>query len=567
MFKEMTESKLYVAIYVSFFIIGILFMAFVGSYPYFIAKSPQEIASLEGNWKISLEDQHGFSSPDFDDSGWDTISLPGSIIDYVIEKNNESHGILWLRKTVDLSSEIKKDKLGLVLGRIGNADETYFNGDWVGGLGGFPPDEFPMWNHPRNYVIPERLVQLGGDNVIAIRISYFAIGEVLGKMFITDYENWKRYRVVINFIQVNMGYVTISMGIALFVIFSFFSLKRRESEEYMFYCLQLLFGLPVVLEVCNYWHIYPNPLIRFKVLGLAWVALNVAHPIFLHRIYNLERRWVERGLWLYLGIMIFVCVFFTNTSLVRLHGVILIFLTTLIGFYNFTCHISALINKSPYAKIFSFFGITVVLCAIHDGFVYFAKFSGVSITIFGFTPTIMVFHVGAIFLYMGTSLVLVYRFINIVDEVETLNSSLENFIIENTLLSEKLQESSGKKSSVAISSIAEEKIKRVMAYINENFLAELSREELASSVGVHPDSLGKQFKKYTGKKLGDYIYELRINEAARRLREEDTNIIDIAFDVGFESVRTFNRIFPKFMKVTPNNYRKLYSRVEDHSGE
>ena len=176
----------------------------------------------------------------------------------------------------------------------------------------------------------------------------------------------------------------------------------------------------------------------------------------------------------------------------------------------------------------------------------------------GYHPTMMIFHVGAIFLFTGTALVLVTRFINVTDEVDSLNFSLENFIIENAFLNEKLEKMIKKRPDPSISTIAEEKIKNVIKFINENYLADITREDLASSVGVHPDSLGKQFKKFTGHKLGDYIYELRVNEAARRLREEDTNIIDIAFDVGFESVRTFNRIFPKFMKETPNNYRKIF---------
>ena len=45
-------------------------------------------------------------------------------------------------------------------------------------------------------------------------------------------------------------------------------------------------------------------------------------------------------------------------------------------------------------------------------------------------------------------------------------------------------------------------------------------------------------------------------EAGRKLRESSANIIEIAFSVGFESLRTFNRIFPKFMGTTPEKYRR-----------
>lgn len=170
----------------------------------------------------------------------------------------------------------------------------------------------------------------------------------------------------------------------------------------------------------------------------------------------------------------------------------------------------------------------------------------------------MIFHVGAIFLFTGAALVFVTRFIAVSDEVVALNVSLENFIMENTLLSEKIETLLNKKQATTISPVAEEKIKNVIRKINSGYTEEMTRDDLADFVGVHPDSLGRQFKKYTGYKLSDYINELRINEAARRLREENTHIIDIAFEVGFESVRTFNRAFPKFMNETPYSYRKIF---------
>jgi len=73
-------------------------------------------------------------------------------------------------------------------------------------------------------------------------------------------------------------------------------------------------------------------------------------------------------------------------------------------------------------------------------------------------------------------------------------------------------------------------------------------------VGVHPDSLGKQFKNNTGCSLKKYIYELRVNEVARRLSEGEAHIIDMVFDVGFNSVKAFKRIFSKFLNEYPCNY-------------
>ncbi len=107
----------------------------------------------------------------------------------------------------------------------------------------------------------------------------------------------------------------------------------------------------------------------------------------------------------------------------------------------------------------------------------------------------------------------------------------------------------------AIAPQTEEKIKRVIDYINENYVHNLSREGLAASVDMHPDNLSKLFNAYKNMRIGDYINELRIRDAAERLRANGESVIDIAFSTGFESLRTFNRAFKKYTGTTPEKYR------------
>ncbi len=108
----------------------------------------------------------------------------------------------------------------------------------------------------------------------------------------------------------------------------------------------------------------------------------------------------------------------------------------------------------------------------------------------------------------------------------------------------------------AITSLTEEKINRAVSYIRENYTCDISREGLAASLDISPNHLGKFFKIHTGKKINEYINELRIHDAAMRLREQDQEtIINIAFSVGFESLSTFNRTFLKIMGITPSEYK------------
>ncbi|HRZ29014.1 MAG TPA: PP2C family protein-serine/threonine phosphatase [Spirochaetota bacterium] len=392
--------------------------------------APDKI-SLQGKWKINLEDGPEFSKPDYDDSSWDSIGLPGTIIQYALKMKKSDSGILWIRKTVRIDAESGNRKLGLILGRIACADETYFNGCLVGRKGKFPPDAFSMWNHPRHYFIPASIIRPGEDNVIAVRISYFGNCDVFGKLAITGIDEWESDSITQTFLRLDTGYIIIAMGTPFFFIFLIFFI-RRKNEEYLYYCLQLFFGFFIVFDLCTYWNIYGSMFMRLKLLGLAWVGLNVAHPIFLHRIYGLRRKRTEAVLWIYFSIVLFIDVVFTNPSNLHFLGLLLTVFTTPIGLYNISCHVSALYKKSPYSKLFSFFGITVIAGAIHDGLVHFSKFTGIDLSYLGLPFQDMIFHYTAAVLFTGTSLILVNQFINAMDTVEDLNVNLEKKVLDRT---------------------------------------------------------------------------------------------------------------------------------------
>ena len=102
-------------------------------------------------------------------------------------------------------------------------------------------------------------------------------------------------------------------------------------------------------------------------------------------------------------------------------------------------------------------------------------------------------------------------------------------------------------------------IERVHSYIKLNFKDDITRESLASVVDMSPDHLSRMFKKHTGGTIKDLINRLRIESSLKRLQCIDKKIVEIAFDVGFESLSSFNRIFKKIKGITPSDYRKSVS--------
>ena len=58
----------------------------------------------------------------------------------------------------------------------------------------------------------------------------------------------------------------------------------------------------------------------------------------------------------------------------------------------------------------------------------------------------------------------------------------------------------------------------------------------------------------------DYLFEKRMKEAEKLLRETDLHIYQIAEKVGFSDYNYFTKIFKKFVGCTPSQYRKLKNK-------
>jgi len=530
--------------------------------------------SLQGNWKISTADNREFAQRDFDDSAWDDIYLPDSFYDYALRVTGSVEGILWIRKHIRIGGDMAGRPRGLMLGKIGNADMTYFNGIMVGSEGKFPPDEISMWNHPRYYMIPSNLLRPGGDNVVAVRISYFLYSEIRGKPALTDMESWNRERTASQMVTM-VHYMVMAMLAAMGLIFLLIWIRRRSWKEYQYFVLQLVPGFFTLYEVCGYyWPFGGDVLTRIKVLGFTWTAVVVFQLTFLHRLYNLERKKTEAFLWLILAVNTVLIIYGYDPLKHRWIGIVVIVSITPLALYNISIHVQQFMKGSIIAKILIVPGIILSLGAAHDGIAYMQRFGAPRISLFGYRFDELIFGYSAFMMFVGASVILVYRFMNTMDRVEDLNQHLEEKVRERTMelekslndmttmlnnlyMDQRIKRGKGERHS--ISPVMEEKVRKTVVYLNENYTSDISREGLAAWLDVNPDHLGKAFKVYTGKKIIDYINELRVKKAAVFLMEGEDTIIHIAFAVGFESLRTFNRAFTHIMKITPSEYRRLLS--------
>jgi AraC-like DNA-binding protein len=59
----------------------------------------------------------------------------------------------------------------------------------------------------------------------------------------------------------------------------------------------------------------------------------------------------------------------------------------------------------------------------------------------------------------------------------------------------------------------------------------------------------------------EYVARTRFEKTCRLLRDGDLRISDIAFAAGFQSLSQFNRVFKRFSRESPTQYRAS-KRVE-----
>ncbi len=98
-------------------------------------------------------------------------------------------------------------------------------------------------------------------------------------------------------------------------------------------------------------------------------------------------------------------------------------------------------------------------------------------------------------------------------------------------------------------------IARARSYIIEHQSEDLSLGQVAKAVNASSFYFCKLFKKSTGINFIDYVSQLRIDKAKNLLLNPNCLISEIAFEVGFQSLTHFNRVFKKITGQSPSRYR------------
>ncbi len=95
-------------------------------------------------------------------------------------------------------------------------------------------------------------------------------------------------------------------------------------------------------------------------------------------------------------------------------------------------------------------------------------------------------------------------------------------------------------------------------YLNSN----LTLEDISKSLSLSTHQISNIINEQASMNFNNYINKFRIGEAKKLMKRDLQNrltISSIAYDVGFNSLSTFNAAFKKFERITPSQYKKSYS--------
>jgi AraC-like DNA-binding protein/ligand-binding sensor protein len=99
-------------------------------------------------------------------------------------------------------------------------------------------------------------------------------------------------------------------------------------------------------------------------------------------------------------------------------------------------------------------------------------------------------------------------------------------------------------------------ITKARQYIHEHQGESLSLGQVAKAVNTSTFYFCKLFKKVTGVNFTEYVSRVRVERARELLLNPNLRVSEIAYEVGFQSLTHFNRVFRKLLGQSPTEYRE-----------
>lgn len=109
---------------------------------------------------------------------------------------------------------------------------------------------------------------------------------------------------------------------------------------------------------------------------------------------------------------------------------------------------------------------------------------------------------------------------------------------------------------------ADSVVRRCEQLLRDEFLSDQAVRLAVAAAGIPERTLKRRFKTATGLSLIDYVQNLRIEHAKRKLESSSEPVDEIAAAAGYENPSFFRRLFKRRCGLTPAEYRRLFATIQ-----
>ena len=138
-------------------------------------------------------------------------------------------------------------------------------------------------------------------------------------------------------------------------------------------------------------------------------------------------------------------------------------------------------------------------------------------------------------------------------------SNLQNCDIDSEILLKELLAEISLKLNLTKNNCSElSTTQMILKYCFENYKEALTLDQLSKELSINKFYISHIFNSKLKIGFTDYLSLLRVEEAKKLLCSTDISITNIAYDVGFSTIRSFNRRFREFCGMAPKDYKEKY---------
>lgn len=102
-------------------------------------------------------------------------------------------------------------------------------------------------------------------------------------------------------------------------------------------------------------------------------------------------------------------------------------------------------------------------------------------------------------------------------------------------------------------------IYKILRYVEENYSAPISMNDLSEVTGLSADYMTRRFKSVLNMTPSEYVRKFRIARAMELLCTSELSVSEVASRTGFSDVSLFSRVFKQAVGLPPAHYRKMNS--------